>query len=386
MSTLEKPSIEKTPRRKPRFWPILLLVVIASGGILAWNTLPWRSTISTDDAFLEGHIIQISPRVDGRILKVHISENQMVQAGERLAEIDPRDFQVRVTQAQAALSLAQAKLQAALTNVELTRTTTSAAVDQAKAEVLEAQSKVAQAQSEVIAAEAEAKRATADRARYEKLDDLSVSKQQKDVVRKTADAAEAELEAARKFIAVAEAGVSAAKGKLAAANAAPFQVAVSRTEVNRNQAEIAQAQAVLDEAELELSYTQITAPEAGIITRKSVEPGNYVKTGQQLMAIVPTEMWVVANFKETQLKELRVGQPVRIYIDAYPNRVFNGHVQSLQSGSGARFSLLPPENATGNYVKVVQRVPVKITFDEQPDPEHYHLGPGMSVVPEVMVR
>jgi membrane fusion protein (multidrug efflux system) len=199
------------------------------------------------------------------------------------------------------------------------------------------------------------------------------------------DAAQEAQQAASDNLHRAESQLGEAKARLASARAAPSQVAFSRSQVETSAAEVGQAQAAVRQAELNLSYTKIFAPQAGRITRKSVEPGNYVQVGQTLFSIVPDQLWVVANFKETQLRYMRPGQPATIKVDAYPDQVFKGHVDSVQAGSGAAFSLLPPENATGNYVKIVQRVPVKIVFDHPPDPTH-PLGPGMSVEPEVKVR
>lgn len=176
-----------------------------------------------------------------------------------------------------------------------------------------------------------------------------------------------------------------AEARLAAARTAPDQVASSRTQAVAAGAEMERLQAAVRQAELDLSFSRITAPVAGRVTKKAVETGNYVTTGQALLALVPAQVWVVANFKETQLTAMRPGQQAEVHVDTYPGRTFRGHVDSIQAGTGSRFSLLPPENATGNYVKVVQRIPVKIVLDEAPDPEH-PLSPGMSVVPEVRVR
>ena len=182
-----------------------------------------------------------------------------------------------------------------------------------------------------------------------------------------------------------EAQVGQAVGKLSEAKSAPQQVAVKQSELETTAAEIEQAEAAVRQAELDLSYTKIYAPEDGRITRKSVELGALLQPGQALFLLVPAEMWVLANFKETQLNRMRPGQPVEISLDTYPDKIFRGHVDSFQTGTGSRFSLLPPENATGNYVKIVQRLPVKIVFDEQPDPEHL-IAPGMSVETAVKVR
>jgi membrane fusion protein, multidrug efflux system len=397
---------------------------------------------STDDAFIDGHIIQISPKVSGHVIKLHITDNQQVNEGDLLVEIDPRDFEARLAQARASLLAAQARHDSSRINVKLTSATSSAAVvqrssglsrarsnvqtskaqtdvtrnrlDQARVQVKTAQANAQQARAQAVAAEAEAARATADVKRYEQLYQLDeVSHQQLDKAVAAAKTADAQLDAARLRVAAADtqvadalagqdvaasallqaeseihesqARVGEAVGQLESANSAPDQVAASRSQVNVAGAEIEQAQAAVQQAELDLSYTRIYAPESGRVTRKAVEEGALLQVGQVLFAIVPDDLWVNANFKETQLTFMRPGQPVEIDVDAYPDKAFKGHVDSIQAGSGAAFSLLPPENATGNYVKVVQRVPVKTVFDEPPDPTH-SLGPGMSVVPEVKVK
>ena len=261
------PGSASEPAPPPRF---RRRIVLAVGVVVAVAVLIFgaryiayaRAHESTDDAFIDGHIVGMSPKVASNVARVYVDDNTHVKAGDLLVELDPRDFEARLAQA---------------------------------------------------------------------------------------------------------------RGNLAAAQA--DQVA----------AQIAQGEAAVHQAELQLSYTKLYAPDSGRITRKSVEPGAYVQVGQTLFSIVPDRVWVVANFKETQLRHMRPGQPAKVTVDAYPDRVFEGHVDSIQSGSGAAFSLLPPENATGNYVKVVQRVPVKIVIDEVLDPQHV-LGPGMSAVPEVRVR
>jgi len=341
---------------------------------------------STDDAFIEGRVIPISPKVAGQVANVHVTDNQHVQAGEVLVELDPRDFVVRLAQARAALEVVLARHKAAERDVELTTVTSGADVQQAAARVEAARSNLQTTRAQVVAAEAEATRDDADVRRYQQLyGEEVVSRQQLDRAVAAARASAAQLAAAGKRVAEAEAQLGEALGRLAEAHAAPQRVAVSQSAVETVRAEVEQARAAVQQAELDLSYAKIVAPEAGRVTRKSIEEGAYVQVGQALLALVPDDLWVVANFKETQLTYLRPGQPVEIAVDAYPNSTFTGHVESIQAGTGARFSLLPPENATGNYVKVVQRVPVKIVFDALPDPQPA-LAPGMSVVPEVKVR
>jgi membrane fusion protein (multidrug efflux system) len=397
----------------------------------------------TDDAFIEGRIIQISPKVAGHVLRVDVMDNQEVHQGDLLLEIDPRDYTARLKQARAVLQAALTKQQEAQSSVELVNVTANARIQQAAASVAFAKSAVQAAQAQVVmarsrleqaraqvdtalanaaqvraqvaAVEAEVTRADADVKRVQELyrSDQIVSRRDLDHATKDARVAAAQLEAARKKVSASEAQVAEARaaeqtaaeslhymesqvleaqaradealGRLAAANAAPYQVAMSRSQADTASAEVAQARAALERAELDIASTRLYAPEAGRVTRKAVEAGAYVQIGQSVMAIVPRDVWVVANFMETQLASMRPGQPVEITVDAYPTKVFMGHVDSMQAGTGARFSLLPPENATGNFVKVVQRIPVKIVFDTAPDPD-YPLSPGMSVVPVVRVQ
>lgn len=402
-----------------------LLVILAAGVGYYVHALSYEST---DDAFIEGHIIPISPKVAGQVATVHVDDNQEVKEGTLLAELDPRDFAARLAQARGNLAAAIARHEGAVIDVRVTDTTSRAGVDQAEAEVAAARAQVAgahsrleqaraqvrtaqaaveQARAGVTAAEANLTRDRADAQRFEELYQRElISRQDLDHATAAMRVSAARLQAAREQVAAAEAQLAEARAaervatesvrqgesqlagalaRLAAAKAAPDQVAMSRSRVGTAAADIAQLEAALKQAELDLSYTKVYAPEAGRVTRKRVEPGAYVQVGQFLLAVVPRRYWVIANFKETQLTYMRPGQPVTIKVDTYPGKVFKGHVDSIQAGSGARFSLLPPENATGNYVKVVQRVPVKIAFDEPPDPRH-PLGPGMSVVPKVRVR
>lgn len=418
----------------------VVLIVGAIFGLRYW--LHSRSHESTDDAFIDGHIIQVSPKASGYIAKIYVNDNQEVKAGDLIVELDARDYEVRLRQAQAALDAGLAKQNEARTNVTLTRATSSATVQQARAAVQRSRSEVessrsgaasaqsgatqasaaietaqanlAQTHAQVAAAQAESTRTNADVDRYRELFSKDeVSRQQLDqavaaaktasaaldVARQRVSAAEAQVnvaraaqsgatqtaQGARTQIGGAQAGVNEALGRLAQANTAPQQIAVSEAQAATATATMEQLRAQVAQAELELSYTKIYAPETGRVTRKSVEEGALVQVGQPLMAIVPGDVWVTANFKESQIGRMTPGQSVEISVDAYPDKVFKGHVDSIQAGTGARFSLIPPENATGNYVKVVQRLPVKIIFDEPPDAKHM-LAPGMSVVPEVAVK
>jgi membrane fusion protein (multidrug efflux system) len=394
----------------------------------------------TDDAFIEGQIIPISSKVAGHVIRVQVTDNQPVRQGDVLLEIDPSDYSVRLAQARALWQAAVARQQAAQSSVALMHATSEASIQQAaagvtlarsvvqtaRAQVVTARSRLeqtraqveaalanaAQTRAQVMAAEAEATRSAADAKRTQELygTDQIVSRRDLDHAVKDSRIAEAQLEAARKRVSMAEAQVAEARaaqqtaaeslhyieaqvleaqvrvdealGRLAAAQAAPHQMAVSRAQAETSAAEVAQAQAAVERAELDLAATRILAPEAGRITRKVAEPGAYVQVGQALLTIVPHTVWVVANFMETQLASIRPGQAVDITVDAYPARTFTGHVDSIQAGTGARFSLLPPENASGNFVKVVQRVPVKIVFDPPPSLD-FPLSPGMSVIPVV---
>lgn len=441
IETLEH--VTKRPLYKRPAFLIVASIVIVAGLIFGLRYWAYsRSHESTDDAFIDGHIVQVNPKVSGYIAKVYVKDNQEVKEGDLIAEIDARDFEARLEQARAALSAGTARLKEARTGVELTRATARANVQQASATVQQARSGVesqraaasaertritqagagvataqanaAQARSQVAAAEAEATRAQADVARYQELFQKDeISRQRLDQAIAAARTAAAQLDAARQRVTAAEAqvsearaaestaaenarraqtqiggaqaGVSEAAGRLAQANTAPQQVAVSQAQAETAGASLEQLQAAVRQAELELSYTKIYAPESGRVTRKAVEEGVLVQPGQPLMAVVSGEVWVTANFKEDQIGKLKPGQSVEIKVDAYPDRTFKGHVDSIQMGTGSRFSLIPPENATGNYVKVVQRVPVKLVFDEQPDPGHM-LAPGMSVEPEVRIK
>jgi membrane fusion protein (multidrug efflux system) len=436
-----KKSRLKSMRKRRTFLIVGAVVLLAAAifGVRYW--LYARTHETTDDAFIDGHIVTVSPKLSGYVAKVYVKSNQEVKEGDLLAELDARDYEAKLEQARAALAAGEARLREARTGVDLTRANTRASVQQATATVRQAQTgvesqraaaaaertriaqaasgvataqaNVSQARSQLVAAEAEATRANADVARYQEL--LSkdeISRQRYDQAVATARTADAQVAAAQGRVAAAEAqvnearaaettaaenarraqaqvsgaqaGVGEAQGRLAQANTAPQQIAVSQAQAESAGATIEQLRAAVAQAELDLSYTKIYAPEAGHVTNKSVEEGALVQVGQPLMAVVSGEVWVTANFKESQIGKMHAGQTVEISVDAYPGKTFKGHIDSLQAGTGSRFSMMPAENATGNYVKVVQRVPVKIVFDEQPDPSHL-LAPGMSVAPEVKI-
>jgi len=355
---LPRPPVPETaslPPPRRRFGPgffIFVVLVLAAMAATAWYYVRFIAPYeTTDDAFIESYVTFVSPRISGPVVKLLATDNQRVKAGDVLLEIDPRDYQTLVDQATADLATANSHVQQAEAQVN---------VDQAKAD---------EENAAILAAQAAADRAQADRVRYESVQSQAVSRSQLDLAKTQASSTAAEVEVARHK-----------------ARAAVAQVDLDRADVQTARAQVQQAQVRLQQAQLQLSYTTVLAPRAGRVTRRTVEQGAYVQTGQALLALVPEEVWVVANFKETQLERMRPGQPVLIRVDAYPQHRFQGKVDSLQAGAGARFSLLPPENAVGNYVKVVQRVPVKIIFDEAVDLSQFNLAPGLSVQPKVRVQ
>ena len=318
---------------------------------------------STDDAFVEGHVVSIAPRISGQVLAVHVLDNQLVRSNDLLVEIDPADYAMTAAQKQSAADAQESSYKLALAGFELMRVkvTTAGAVAQ-------------ESKADTAAAAATAARAKADFERSQELrKQNTISQQEFDSAQAAAQQAEANLNAAQQKAAADESKINEAGAQLNATEAG----------VSMALALFRQAQTAVQSAQLDLSYTKIFAPSDGRVTRKAVEPGDYVQRGQTLLSIVPNEVWVVANFKETQLKHMKPGQRATVAIDAL-DRSFAAHVDSVQAGSGARFSLLPPENATGNYVKVVQRVPVKIVFDG-PLPAGRTIGPGLSVAPSVQV-
>jgi membrane fusion protein (multidrug efflux system) len=323
---------------------------LAGGIIFVWYLVFLAPYESTDDAFIESYVTLVSPRVSGLVLRLTVTDNQRVKEGDLIVEIDPKDYQTRVERARADLATAEAQLEQAKAQVS---------VDEAKAE---------QQHAAVIAADAEAGRADADLKRYEAVESRAVSRIQLTLAETQARSTSANLQVAR-----------------SQAKSADAQASLSRVSVAAAVARVQQAKASLDQVELDLSYTKVLAPVSGRVTRRTVEQGIYVQTGQSLLALVPDDVWVVANYKETQLGDMRPGQEVSIRVDAFSGQAFKGTVDSIQSGTGARFSLLPPENAVGNFVKVVQRVPVKIVFDHPVRPE-FEIAPGMSVVPKVRVK
>jgi membrane fusion protein (multidrug efflux system) len=389
---------------------VVVLALIA--GVWMWLSAGKQST---DDAQLEAHITQVATRVGGMVVKVAVKDNQLVEEGALLAEIDPRDYQVAVDRARAELADAKAAAVAAGTGVPIAEVSTrsdvrtaSGGVDEAEAGVTVADRQIESAQAQLVAAQARQREREATSLKnakdVERLKPLvnkeEIAVQQFDAAvasaaaaRAAADAAKSDVAAAQMAVAVAQQRAVQARATAAQAHAglqnartAPQQLQVTRARADAAAAKVTQAQANLAQAELNLSRTQIKAPSSGVVSRKSIEAGQVLQAGQPILALVSlNDIWVVANFKETQLRDVRVGQRVRVEVDALGGREFNGHVESLAAATGAKFSLLPPENATGNYVKVVQRVPVKIVLEPGQDPEHL-LRPGMSVQPTIYTK
>jgi membrane fusion protein (multidrug efflux system) len=376
---------------------VAVLVLVAAG-------LWWRSTYSedTDDAQINGHLIQVSARIAGQVAKVYVEENQVVKAGDMIAELDPSDYKVAVENAEAALASAQANAAAANVNVPITTVNTGSNLRSADANVSGSQAGVGQAEKQldsaharVTQAQANYTKAQADLERYKPLVEKDViSKQQFDAAVAAADATRAAVADARANEQAAVDGVKVALEREAQAQAGlkyaqtgPEQVAAQSARAKQAEAQVQQAQAQLDMAKLNLSYTRIVAPTAGIITRKSVEINQNVAPGQNLLMLVSLEgLWVTANLKETQLRHMSAGQAVEIEVDS-TGKTYHGKVTQIGGATGSVLSLFPPENATGNYVKVVQRVPVRIDFTDLAgeDPRH-ELRPGLSVEPKVRVK
>ena len=390
--------------------PVLLIFIV--GGYAAWEYLSkWEST---DDAQVDGHIHPVNAKVGGTVLSVIAKDNEHVDAGTILAQIDPRDYEVAVARAEAELAQAQAGAAGARADIPIatstagTQITSSEAIaERAKSGVEVASMEFAAARAKLSVAQAGEHEAQANATRTSKdLDRMKllvakdeISQQQYDAASTAADAARAAVESAQagvlqvqQEVAAARARTSQSQAELQQAEAeaqgartAPQQIVITRAQAQSADARIQLAKAALAQARLNLEYTTIKSPVAGIISKKSVESGQVIQGGQPLMAIVPEQdIWVTANFKETQLADMHPGQPASVTVDAYGGKNFKAHVDSIASATGARFSLLPPENATGNYVKVVQRVPIKIVFDqgEQLD----QLRPGLSVTVNVRVK
>jgi membrane fusion protein (multidrug efflux system) len=347
----QKPGMD--PRKRRLFIIIAAVVVVVIAVIAFFWWLNARNYESTDDAYIDARVVHLSPQTEGRVLRVFATDNMRVRKGQLLVQIDPADVSARFYQAKAQETQAEAQLA------------------QAEAQIGVSHASYQQALANTAGVAAQAANASRDLARYRGLKKTmpsAVAGQQIDQALATAVNAAAQHHAAQKQAAGAEAQLKAAK-----------------TQVQGAQAQLKAAQAQLEQAQINLGYTRIVAPEDGTIAQLNVAAGDYVSPGTQMLAIVPFRIWVTANFKEGDLDLMRPGQKVDIEIDAYPDVHFYGHVDSIERGAGEAFALLPPENATGNFVKVVQRVPVKIDIDG-PNDRRYVLGPGMSVVPTVRVR
>jgi membrane fusion protein (multidrug efflux system) len=398
----------------PQFRATVAVVVLAVVGIGVWLFVT-RGRESTDDAQVDGHVTQMAARVGGTVARIAVADNKVVKAGDVLVEIDQKDYQIALDKARAELADAEATLLAARSNVPLTSTTASSGVSTAQGSVDQARSGAEATEKQIDAArarlnsararereaQANANKATRD---VERLKGLlakdEVSQQQYDSMAAAAEAQRAAVDSAQAQVVEAEADIKVAESRLAASRAGeqqaqsalrsaqtvPEQVAVTRARVASAEARIQQFKAAVAQAELNLQYTIVKAPIDGVLARKSVNPGQVIQAGQPLFAIVQvSDVWITANFKETQLANMKAGQRAVVEVDAYGGREFVGHVDSIAAATGARFSLLPPENATGNYVKVVQRIPVKIVLDKGEDAD-FALRPGMSVTPTVYTR
>ncbi len=395
-------------------WLLLpILIIVIAGGYAAWQYFSkWEST---DDAQIEGHIHPVNAKLGGTVLSVSVQENQHVESGTVLVQLDARDYEVAVSQAAAELAAAQAVVLGARAGVPIASSAAGSQIISAEAiaerakggvevadkELLAAQARFRLAQARVGEAQANSTKDTRDLDRMKQLIAKDeISQQQYDAAVAAAEAGRATVESAQAAVFEAEHGVAASQARVSqaraefqkaqaeaqAAQSAPQQVTISRAQAQSAEARVQLAKGTLDQARLNMEYTSVKAPVSGMVSKKTVEAGQVVQAGQPLMAIVPAkDIWVTANFKETQLADMHPGQPAAISVDAYGGRVYNAHVDSIAPATGAKFSLLPPENATGNYVKVVQRVPVKLVLDQGQDTEH-QLRPGMSVLVKVRVK
>jgi membrane fusion protein, multidrug efflux system len=409
-NSMEEPNPRRWFRMKRLFALVPLILLIA--GYFVYERF-FANRESTDDAQIDAHINPVSSKVSGMITELNVDDNQFVEAGSVVVRIDPRDYRVALDRARADLAAAEAGAHAAQTQVPMTSTTTSSQISSAGAgleqtegartaalkEVASARARLQAAEARVRETQANYTKAVQDLERMKQLVAKDeISRQQYDAAVAAAEAARAArdssqstveeatqaIEGAQARVVQAEARIREARAALEATGTAPQQMAISRSNALSASARVKQAEAALAQAELNLGYTEVRAPISGIVSQRRSEVGQYVQAGQPLFAIISLEdVWVTANFKENQLKNMQQGQKVTISVDAYGGREFQGRVDSIAPATGAKFSLLPPENATGNYVKVVQRVPVKITIQGQQDPQ-FPLRPGLSVVATVM--
>ena len=391
-------------QRHPAAKPIVFLVAIVAVVLVGWFWWESRQWEDTDDAQVDGHIYPISARINGHVIKVTFDDGQVVHKGDVLVVIDPTDYTVALERARADYQDSQAQAEAARYGVPVSSIGSFSQIRSATADMASAQAGVAAAekqmdaaQSQVIEAQADAVKLNNDVKRYEQLlGKREISQQQFDAATAAATAANATVQARQSSLLAAQAQVKQAQSRVEQANAelrnaqaTPNTVAATKAKSQSADAQALRYKAALDQAQLNLSYTTITAPVDGVVGKRSVQVGSNVAIGQDLMAVVPLrDVWVTANFKETQLAHMCPGQPVKISVDTYGSRKWEAHVSYIGGATGAKYSLLPPENATGNYVKVVQRIPVRIDFDGNDKPDFNKDGllrPGMSVVPDVRV-
>ncbi len=398
----EKEKAKNTPRAKSRrrFIIILVVAILIVGALLFY----WHSTFyeDTDDAQVNGHLIQVSSRISGNVIDVPVNENQPVKAGDLIVQLDPKDYQTAVSQDEANLAAAESNFESNSVNVPVTATaqTTNleavgATLSQANDSVVQARQQLDANRSAVAQADANYVKAKLDVERYTPLVQRDViSKQQFDQAVATAKADQAALEQARSNVTAQEAAVRMeqdrvvqTKAQLVNAKRGLDQIRIQKARTDQAGAQVEQARAALAQAKLNLSYCRIVAPVAGIITRKSVEVGQNVSIGQNMTTLVSLDdIWITANFKETQLRHMTAGQPVTVSVDAYGGRKYDGVVTQIGGATGSVLSLFPPENATGNYVKVVQRVPVRIDLKYPSEDRDHLLRPGLSVEPKVRVK
>ena len=405
-TTRPLPSSEKDFHTRPsrtqssgfRIAVVIGIVVLLVVGFFAYRY--FTSYESTDDAQIDGHINSISARISGHVIKLNVQDNQMVHVGDVLVEIDPADYQVAYERAKADFQDAQAAAVAAGVTVPITSVNTESQISASEADVNSARAGIQVARQQYEAAKAQLQQALAndvkaqnDLGRYKQLvDKQEISQQQYDQAVAASKASAAEVAAARASADAAQQQVTQAEGKLVQAqanwryaNTAPRQMEITRAKADSALAQAQRMKAELDQAQLNLQYTKIVAPVNGIISDRTVEVGQNVSPGQELLKVINLDdIWITANFKETQLRNMKIGQTVSVDVDAN-GKTYKGKVQSIAGASGARFSLLPPENATGNYVKVVQRIPVKIVLDSGQNSDQA-LRPGMSVTPKVEIR
>ena len=348
---------QRRAKRRPKVFLIggIVILLLAIGGVYYWLTT--RNIEETDDAYTDGRAITIAPQVAGVVVSLDVNDNQFVKKGQPLIHIDPRQYKIDREQAEGALATAKAQYRGQQFGLDVAKKNFPAQLEAARAQLEQAQATKARTQADYDRQKALPKAATS----------------QQDI-----DAAQAALKQAEAQVALADAQVTQN-------SPVPERIGETDAQVGQLKGQVEQAQAKLDQADLNLSWTVVTAPQDGWITKRNVEKGNYVAPGQQIFSIVAPEVWITANFKENQLVDMRPGQHVSIKVDAYPHLRLEGHVDSIQLGSGSKFTAFPPENATGNFIKIVQRVPVKIVIDKGLDP-NIPLPLGISVEPTVTVR